>query len=72
MTGHDERRDHDSNGEIVVCVDRPLLAALDRFIIEQDGKPTRSDAVLLILKDLLIGYGLVPLEAPPPIKQDAH
>jgi hypothetical protein len=39
---------------------------------EQDGKPTRSDAVRTILKDFLIGYGILPSQQPPPPKRDAN
>jgi len=50
----------------------PLLAALDKFANQQDGKPGRPEAVRMILIDALIGYGFLPLEETPPIKADAN
>ena len=50
----------------------PLLKALDKFIKEQPGKPSRPEAIRLILTDALISYGVLPVEAPPPTKRDAN
>jgi hypothetical protein len=56
----------------MVRLQPPLLAALDRFAEEQDGKPSRPEAVRMILADALIGYGFLPHEVPPPLKADAN
>jgi len=57
---------------VLVRLQPPLLAALDKFAQEQDSKPSRPEAVRMILVDALISYGFLPLEAPPPIKADAN
>ena len=49
-----------------------MLKALDKFVEKQDGKPTRPEAVRMILADALVSYGIMPLEAPPPMKADAN
>jgi hypothetical protein len=50
-----------------------LLNALDKFIREQEpGILTRPDAVRMILADALVSYGVLPAEAPAPIKRDAN
>ena len=35
-------------------------------------KPTRREAIRLILADALVTYGALPFEAPPPMKRDAN
>jgi hypothetical protein len=57
---------------LLVRVQPPLLKSLDRFIKEQPGKPSRPEAVRMILTDALTSYGLFPLDLPPPIKRDAN
>lgn len=44
----------------MVRIQPPMLAALDRWIGEQEGrKPTRPEAVRKALSDWLIGMGIL-------------
>ena len=40
----------------------PLLKALDKFIKEQPGKPSRPEAIRMILADALTAFGLLPVK----------
>lgn len=56
-----------------IDVDEEILAALDKFILEQGRPLTRELAIRMILIDALVSYGIAPLEVPPPTNpKDAH
>ena len=61
LTGHRTAPRSAGNGtQIVVRMQPPLLAALDKFVKEQDQILTRPEGVRILLARVLTSHGYLP------------